>query len=72
MRRVREFFAHRNALSRHDIAEHIAKMVPALSYQVPPKRRAWDSEDIRQSLYDAAALGLTFYGSTGRGVDVVS
>jgi hypothetical protein len=66
MRKVREFFARRNALSRHDIAEYVARMIPAFSYQVPPKRRTWDSEDIRQSLYDAAALGLTYFGSEYR------
>jgi len=61
MTRVREFFAYRNALTKYEIALHIAKIIPAFSYQVPPKRKTWMSEDARQGLYDAAMLGLVYF-----------
>lgn len=62
MRTIREHFAYRNAISKHDIALHIAKLIPAFAYQVPLERKAWTSESARQTLYDAAAVGLAFFG----------
>ena len=62
MRKIREYFAYRNATTKYEIALHIAKIIPAFSYQVPPKPTIWRSEDARQGLYDAAAVGLCFYG----------
>lgn len=62
MTKIREHFAYRNALTKYEIALHIAKIIPAFSYQVPPVRKIWRSEDARQGLYDAASIGLTFYG----------
>ena len=59
-RAVREHFAHRNALTKYDIALHIAKIIPAFSYQIPPVRKAWNAVSRSQALYDAAAIGLTF------------
>lgn len=38
MWKVREYFAYRNALTKHEIALHIAKIIPAFSYQVGPFR----------------------------------
>lgn len=61
MTKVREFFAYRNACAKYDIALHIANIIPALSHQVPPKRKVWMSEDPRQGLYDAAAIGLAYF-----------
>lgn len=48
---------------KYEIALAIGKAIPAFSYQIPPVRKIWMSEDPRQSLYDAAALGLAFYAS---------
>jgi Holliday junction resolvasome RuvABC endonuclease subunit len=62
MRKVREYFAYRNATTKYEIALHIAQIIPALSYQVPPKPTIWRSEDARQGLYDAAAVGLSYFG----------
>ena len=61
MQKVKQYFAHASAFTKHDIAVAIAKIIPAFSYQLPPERKLWMSEDVRQSLYDAAALGLTYY-----------
>lgn len=64
MRTIREYFAYRDALTKYEIALHIAKIIPAFSYQVPPKPTIWRSEDARQGLYDAAAVGLCYFGLT--------
>ena len=61
MRKVREYFAYRNAIMKYDIALHIAKIIPAFSYQLPPIRKAWNAASRRQALYDAAAVGLAYY-----------
>jgi hypothetical protein len=66
MTKVRKHFAHRNALTKYDIALHIAKIIPAFSFQIPPKPTSWRSEHARQGLYDAAAVGLSFYGCRDR------
>ena len=68
MRKIREYFAYRNALTKYQIALHIAKIIPAFSYQVPPKPTIWRSEDARQGLYDAAAVGLTYFGQRATGI----
>ena len=63
MKKIREYFAYRNALTKYEIALHIAKIIPAFSYQVPPMRKIWKSEDARQGLYDAAAVGLAYFSA---------
>jgi hypothetical protein len=63
MTKVRQYFANADAFTKHDIAVAIAKIVPALSYQIPPVRKIWMAADARQGLYDAAALGLAYFGT---------
>jgi len=59
--KVRATFAAENAKTRPEIAKAIAEQIPAFAPKLPPLRKIWMSEDPRQSLFDAAALGLTFY-----------
>jgi hypothetical protein len=54
-------FAWVDPTTKYEIALAIAKYIPALSFQVPPVRKIWMSEDPRQSLYDAAALATAYY-----------
>ena len=61
MDQVHKQFASQNAYTKHDIAVTIAARIPALSFSVPPERRVWMRQDPRQVLYDAAALGITFF-----------
>jgi Holliday junction resolvasome RuvABC endonuclease subunit len=58
---VRETLAATGAVTKHDIAIAIARQIPAFTHRLPRARRAWMSEDPRQSLFDAAALGLCFF-----------
>ena len=60
---VRRCFMHVVPCNKYEIALAIAKAIPALSYQIPPVRKIWMSEDPRQSLYDAAALGLAYFAT---------
>lgn len=58
---VFEAFKARRPRTRHDIAIHVAELLPMIRRRLPPKRRCWLPQDPRQSLYDAAALGLSYY-----------
>lgn len=60
---VREYFRYWNALTKYQIALRIAKIIPAFSYQIPAERKPWGSESASQGLYDAAAVGLAFFGT---------
>ena len=59
---VREtFFYQHGVTTKQDIAEIIARSIPAFERYLPPPRKPWQSEDSRMGLFDAAALGLVFY-----------
>lgn len=62
---VRTVFASVGAVSRYDIAQIIAQHIDAFSHRMPKKRKPWDSEDPRQSLFDAAALAITYFTVSG-------
>ena len=53
-------------MTKHGIAQTIAKHIPALSLYLPPARKPWMSEDARMGLFDAAALALMFFQSDSR------
>ena len=58
---IRSCFAPTGASTKYEIAQVIAREIPAFSHRLPPLRKIWAGEDARQSLFDAAALGLTYY-----------
>ena len=58
---IKQAFANVIPCTKYEIALNIAKHIPAFSFQVPPVRKIWMSEDPRQALYDAAALGVAWY-----------
>lgn len=58
---VREFFSEFEAGTKQEIANTIARWFPELAPRLPPARKFWMSEDARMSLFDAVALGLTFF-----------
>lgn len=63
---IRRCFVSVGARTKVEIAHAIAREIPAFKHRLPPVRKIWMSEDSRQWLFDAAALGLTHYASTGR------
>ena len=60
---VRQCFAYMGAVTKDTIAAAIAKHIPAFERFLPPPRKLWNSEDARMGIFDAAALGLTFFHS---------
>jgi hypothetical protein len=59
-------FAPEGAKTKREIALAVAQQIPALEHRMPRPRQIWMSEDPRQSLFDAAALGMAFYAGTNR------
>jgi len=64
---VHEAFRAVGARTRDEIAEAVARHLPMLALHLPDKRGPGDSEDRRLSIFNAAALVLTWYhfGSLG-------
>ena len=58
---VKACFASVGASTKYEIAQAIAIRMPAFVHRMPRFRKPWMSEDPRQSLFDAAALGLTYF-----------
>jgi hypothetical protein len=49
--------------NKHQMAQAVADRFPLLSSYVPPKRKPWKGEHYRTSVFEAAALGLTYFAS---------
>ena len=47
--------------TKYAVAEAVAREFPMLAPRLPPRRKAWMSEDGRQSLFDAVALALVYF-----------
>ena len=58
---VRTTFDSLGAMTKHERAKAVITLLPALSHRLPPKRKAWMSEDPRMAIFEAASLGLTYY-----------
>lgn len=64
---IRTCFVSVGAQTRYEIAKAIALHIDAFRRHLPPTRRAWQSEDCRQCLFDAGALAMTHFAVTGSG-----
>jgi len=47
--------------SRHVVARAVSERLPILRHRMPEPRKLWQSEDNRQCLFDAAALGIAHH-----------
>jgi Holliday junction resolvasome RuvABC endonuclease subunit len=45
--------------TKHSIAQMLAKHFPELAEKLPARRKAWESEKERMSIFDALALAVT-------------
>src|SRR2546427_11974340 len=45
-------------LTKYENARRVAEYFPVLTHELPPKRRAWESEHYRMSIFAAAALAI--------------
>jgi hypothetical protein len=58
---IRQAFAETGAVTKHEIAQLLARDFPELAPRLPPVRRLWMTEDCRMAMFDAASLALTFF-----------
>lgn len=61
---IRQTFGAVGAKTKVEIAHAIATAIPAFMHRLPPIRKIWMSEDSRQMLFDAAALGIIHFHQT--------
>ena len=52
--------------NKHGVASVVAEQFLALVAKLPPRRKCWKSEDYRMSIFDAAAMGVAYFGRTKR------
>ena len=62
---IQKAFSTDGLPTKYEIAQMIATEFPELSFRLPPPRKIWESEDERMSIFDAAALALTFFQTHG-------
>jgi hypothetical protein len=55
---IRDSFLEFNASSKHEIAMVLVNHFPELRWKLPPKRRTWEKEHFRMTLFDAVAVSL--------------
>jgi hypothetical protein len=65
-------FAGTSAGTKYGIATALVRAFPELMVRLPPKRKPWQSEDSRMSIFDAVALGLAYFGRKTSRVPAVS
>jgi RNase H-fold protein (predicted Holliday junction resolvase) len=56
------FSSKEERATKHTIAKTLAVAFPELAEKVPKKRKIWQSEDERISVFDALSLAVTFAG----------
>ena len=59
-------FAKYQPHSKHDIAKVIAAHISEFRHHLPEKRKLWAKPSAWHALFDAAALGLTYYAADGQ------
>lgn len=57
---VKKAFQHHNE-NKHEIATVLAEQYTALESKLPSKRKCWQSEDYRMSIFDAVAVGVAHF-----------
>jgi hypothetical protein len=56
---VQKAFSKFNAFTKHQRAVELVERFPELTRHLPRARKSWMSEDMRMSIFDAAAFALT-------------
>jgi len=60
-RAASKLFGGDERLTKYQIATALAERFAELRPILPPKRKPWQSEDYRVSIFDAAALGVAYF-----------
>lgn len=58
---VRVAFRPHGAKTKHEIACSLATMIPELRWRIPPQREIYESEPSAMAIFDAVALGYTYW-----------
>lgn len=58
---IGQFFLGRGCGTKHQIAQLLAEQLPELAWILPPKRKPWQSEKHSMAVFDAAAVGITYF-----------
>lgn|SRR4029077_2745888 len=66
-RQVRDHFALKGQNTKHDIATSLANQFEELSWKLPRRRKAFQSEARAMLVFDALANGITFVGRRAPG-----
>lgn len=61
---VRRFYARLGCTTKQEIAALLAEWFEDLAPIIPPKRKAWHREHHRTCVFDAAAVGVFFLGTS--------
>lgn len=51
--------------TKYEIAAVLTRIFPELVWKLPPKRQIWESEHPRMTMFDAVALGFTYWQRSG-------
>ncbi len=62
---IRAAFVHFGAQTRGEIARVIADRIDSFGHRLPGNREVWNTLDPRQSLFDAAAIAVTYFVAMG-------
>lgn len=60
-KQVRHTFRRFGDATKYDIAAHVTTLFPELTWKLPPRRRAWETERYNMAIFDAASLGITYF-----------
>jgi Holliday junction resolvasome RuvABC endonuclease subunit len=63
---VRACFSPTGSTTKRQIAESVAREFPELERRLAPVRKIWMCEDSRMNIFDAAALGMTYFHTGSR------
>ena len=57
---IARFFKEQGRKNKYDVAALVAERFPELVWRLPNKRRCWEPEKARMSLFDAAAVAYVY------------
>lgn len=57
---VQQYFRRHDAKTKHQVAIVVTSLLPELAWKLPHKRKPWESEHYRMSIFDAAALLIAY------------
>jgi hypothetical protein len=62
---VMKFFAQSGLRTKYEIASTLAEWFEDVAWQLPKKRKTWQSERFNMAIFDAVATGVAFFGIEG-------